>query len=116
MRFKPYMQRPRKRQAREAHLLLSIIKYLNISGWYVGKVKVKGSFTSKGNFIFDRYLMKGLPDAFAFKGDTMLAVETKIGSNTLTPDQEKFKQHFHRPPSRIYLEARSLDDVISAIS
>ena len=106
-----FNQRIRKRQAPEAHLLLSVLKYLDAAGWDCGKVKVKGSFTTKGTFIFDRYLMRGLPDALAFKGSRMLAIETKAGANSLTAEQERFKKNFHFPPYREYVEVRSLADI-----
>lgn len=107
-----WLNRNRKRGNPEAHLLLQCLKYLDISGWYCGKVKVKGSFSKQGHFIMDRYLMKGLPDAFAFKNGIMLAIETKAGNNTLTPDQEKFKEHFHNPLSgRIYAVIRKLEEL-----
>ena len=110
--FNPEWQnRPHKRGNPEAHLLLSVLKYLDLSGWYCGKVKVKGSFSKQGNFIMDRYLMRGLPDALAFKNGIMLAVETKSGKNTLTPDQIKFKEYFHNPPDRIYLEIRNIEEI-----
>lgn len=110
-----FLQRPRKRGNPEAHLLLQCLKYLDVSGWHCGKVKVKGSFSKQGHFIIDRYLMRGLPDAFAFKNGIMLAIETKIHSNKITPEQEIFKTHFHSPPTRVYLTVYSLDDLISAV-
>jgi len=106
-----FPQQIRKRQAPEGKLLLLVLKYLNAEGWDCGKVKVKGSFTTKGAFIFDRYLMRGLPDALAFKGSRMLAIETKAGSNSLTEEQIRFKKNFHYPPYREYVEVRSIADL-----
>jgi hypothetical protein len=112
-KFNPqWLNKPRKYNNPEARLLLSILKYLHLSGWYCGKVKVKGSFLKQGNFIMDRYLMKGLPDAFAFnKNGVMLAIETKVHPNNLTPEQEKFKEHFHYPPERLYFTIYSLEEL-----
>ena len=100
-----------KRGNPEAHLLLQCLKFLAISGWYCGKIKVKGSFTKQGAFIFDRYLMRGLPDALAFKNGVILAIETKVGKNILTPEQQIFKQQFHLLPTRIYAEIRTFEEL-----
>jgi len=106
------MQRPRKRQAPEAHIVLQILKYLSLKNHYCGKIKTKGSFTKQGAFILDKYQMIGLPDILSFSPDgTLFAIECKAGKNILTPQQEKFKQLFHSPPTRIFLTAYSLDDV-----
>lgn len=107
MRF----ERRAKRGNPEAHLLLQIIKYCKLKGCYVGKVKVKGSFNKRG-FIFDPYLLTGLPDAFCFKGGIMYAIETKVKGNKQTPNQETFQEHFHNPPDRIYIIAYKLEDVM----
>lgn len=100
-----------RRKQPEAHLLLQIIKLLRLKGLIVGKVKVKGTSNRQGNFILDPYLMKGLPDAFAFSGPAMYAIETKIKGNAQTPDQKEFEKVFHAPPSRIYILAYSWEDV-----
>jgi hypothetical protein len=112
MGFNPeFLNKIHKRGNPEAHLLLQCLKFLDLSGWYCGKVKVKGSFSSKGHFIMDRYLMRGLPDLFAFKNGIMIAGETKIHPNKITPEQEIFKKHFHNPPYRIYLVIYSLEEL-----
>lgn len=81
----------------------------------MGKVKVKGTLNRQGRFILDRELMKGLPDAFAFDGPVMYAIETKIKGNYQTPEQKDFERLFHSPPSRIYILAYSWEDVEGAI-
>lgn len=109
------LNRPHKRGNPEAHLVLQIIKYAKVCGAYAGKIKVKGSFSKQGNFIFDPYLSRGIPDVLIFHKDIMYLVECKVGKNTLTQEQEVFKQFFHKPPDRIFVEARQLEDVSSVI-
>ena len=104
-----------RRKQPEAHLLLLIIKLLRLHGLKVGKVKVKGTQSPRGNFILDPYLMRGLPDAIAFDKDVMYAIETKVKGNSQTPDQKEFEKLFHYPPSRIYILAYSWEDVESVI-
>lgn len=100
-----------RRKQPEAHLLLQIIKLLRLKGLIVGKVKVKGTSNRQGNFILDPYLMKGLPDAFAFDKTVMYAIETKIKGNPQTTEQKAFERLFHNPPTRIYILAYSWEDV-----
>ena len=117
MNFNPeWLNRNRKRGNPEAHLVLQIIKYAKAIGCYAGKIKVKGSFSKQGNFIFDRYLIRGLPDVLIFKNSIMYLVECKVGKNILTEEQEIFKQFFHKPPDRIFIEARNLEDVTKEIA
>lgn len=59
--------------------------------------------------------MRGLPDAFAFKNGCMLAIETKAGKNTTTPQQDKFKEYFHKPPDRMYILARKIEDITNIL-
>ena len=82
-----------------------------------GKVKVKGSPKVGGGWIFDPYLMRGLPDIFAFnyKSKVMLGIECKVNSNKQTDDQETFECYFNHPPERIYLIIRSLEELQKAI-
>lgn len=96
-------------------MLLQIIKLLRLKGLIVGKVKVKGTSNRQGRFILDPYLMKGLPDAFAFAGPVMYAIETKVPGNHQTPDQKEFERLFHSPPTRIYVLAYSWEDVEKAL-
>jgi hypothetical protein len=113
---KEWLNRNRKRGNPEAHLVLQILKYLSFKNHYCGKVKTKGSFTKQGAFILDRYQMIGLPDIFSFSPNgTFYAIECKAGKNILTPQQEKFKQLFHLPPTRIFITAYSLEDITQII-
>ena len=105
-----------KRGNPEGHIVLQILHYLRAIGCTAGKVKVKGSPKAGGGFLFDPYLMTGLPDIFCFdKNDIMYGIEVKAGKNNQTPNQVQFQQLFHLSPSRIYLIAYSLEDVMAVI-
>ena len=105
-----------KRGNPEAHIVLQILKYLDLKGHYCGKIKTKGSFTRQGRFILDRYQMTGVPDILSFAPDgTLYAIECKAGKNKLQSNQDKFKQLFHLPPTRIVLLAYCLEDVMKII-
>ena len=113
---KDWLNKNRKRGNPEAHLVLQIIKYLSLKNHYCGKVKTKGSFTKQGAFILDKYQMTGLPDIFSFSPNGIFyAIECKAGKNILTSTQEIFKQQFHLPPTRIFISAYSLEDVMKII-
>lgn len=118
-RFNPeWLNIPRKRGSPENHLVLQILHYLKAVGLVAGKVKVKGSFSKRGAFILDPYLMTGLPDIFAFdeKNKVMYGIEAKIKGNTQSANQRSFQELFHNPPGRIYLVAYSLEDVKKGLS
>lgn len=118
-KFNPeWLNRPRKRGNPENQLVLQILHYLKAVGLIAGKVKVKGSFSKRGAFIFDPYLMTGLPDIFAFdeKNKVMYGVECKVGNNTQSANQKTFQELFHNPPERVYLVAYSLEDVKKTLS
>lgn len=117
-RFNPeWLNRPRKRGSPENHLVLQILHYLKARGLVAGKVKVKGSFSKRGAFILDPYLMTGLPDIFAFdtNNKVMYGIEAKVGSNSQSANQKSFQELFHNPPSRVYLVVYSLEDIQQAI-
>ena len=105
---------PRKHQP-ERRVVLTILKELAYNDWACGKVKVQGSPKQGGGFLYDPYMMRGLPDIFAFKGSVMLGIECKAGANKQTPYQCAFQKYFHHPPYRLYILARSWEDVAKAI-
>jgi hypothetical protein len=105
-----------KRDNPEGRVVLSILKNLAWRGWYCGKIKVKGAIRPGGGFAFDPYTLRGAPDILSMKGDVILAIEAKAGKNTLTEQQVTFRDNFHAPPHRIYIEARSWEDVEKIIS
>ena len=113
-----FYNRPQKRAQPEAHLVLQILKYLALRGIVAGKAKVKGGILSRGKgFFLDPYLLKGLPDIFAFNQNTkvMYGIECKVKGNKQTLSQKFFERFFHYPPTRIYIIAYSLEDVEKAL-
>lgn len=107
-----------RRKQPEAHLLRQILILLKLKGLHIGKVKSKGSTIlrrGERTFIKDRLQMRGLPDAFAFDGRIMYAIETKVRPNTPTEEQTFFAEMFHYPPYRVYLLAYDCDSVIDYI-
>jgi len=105
-----------KRDNPEGRIVLQILKYLHLKGHYCGKVKTKGSFIKQGRFILDRYQMTGLPDIFSFSPDSIFyAIECKAGKNNMSDNQVKFSEVFHLPPTRIFILAYSLEDVMKII-
>jgi len=103
-----------RRGSPEAHLLLQVIKYCRARGAYIGKIKNKGTLNKAGNFIFDPYLMRGLPDALMFYNRKLYFIETKAGSNDLTPEQNDFKRNCEACDIT-YLVIRNLDEIIKIV-
>jgi hypothetical protein len=115
-RFNPeWLNRPRKRDNPENHLVLQIIHYLRTCGLTCGKIKTQGSPKVGGGFLFDPYRITGLPDILASdrrNGKNILyALECKIGKNKQSPNQQNFQEIFHYPPSRQYLVIYSLEEI-----
>ncbi|MFA6142493.1 MAG: hypothetical protein WC738_04270 [Candidatus Omnitrophota bacterium] len=107
-----------RRKQPEAHLLRKILLLLKLKGLYIGKVKTKGSTILRGGartFIKDQLQMRGLPDAFAFDGRIMYAIETKVKPNKPTEEQVFFSEMFHHPPYRVYLLAYDCESVVEYI-
>jgi len=108
LRQSQFVGMKKRRDQPEARLLKHILIMLKVKGIHAGKVKSKGSSIMKGRariFIKDNRQMLGLPDAFAFDGQIMYAIETKVKPNTPTEEQRFFAEFFHHPPHRIYLLA-----------
>lgn len=98
----------------EKAIQLSILKYLRAIGAYAGKTKTMGVRRGR-TFCFDPYTFRGKCDLEAFKDGIMYGIEVKSETGKLSPEQIHYKEAFHKPPDRIYIEAHSLDDVISVI-
>lgn len=108
----------KRRDQPEARLLKHILIMLKLKGILAGKVKSKGSSIMRGavrTFIKDKRQMIGLPDAFAFDGRIMYAIETKIKPNTPTDEQRFFEKFFHHPPHRVYILAYDWESVEDTI-
>jgi hypothetical protein len=113
-RFNPNWQRPRKRGNPEGQLQLQIIHYLKAKGYIIGKTKTTG--IKRGNaFCFDPYCFRGKCDLECFANGVMYGIEVKSKVGKLSPEQIHYKEVFHKPPDRIFIEAHCLEDVISAI-
>jgi len=112
------MQRPRKRQAPEGVVQLAIIHYLKGIGAKVGKTKIQGTYdpVTKCRRI-DIYNMLGKADLECFYKGVMYAIECKAPGEKIKEgsDQDYYRKYFHLPPSRIFIEADSLQDVIDVI-
>lgn len=66
-------------------------------------------------FCFDPYLMRGKCDLEAFYKGVMYGIEVKSEKGELSPKQVNYREVFHKPPDRIYVEAHSLEDVTKVL-
>jgi hypothetical protein len=98
----------------EKVIQLQILKYLRAIGAYAGKTKTVGIKRGRA-FCFDPYTFRGKCDVEAFYKGIMYAIEVKSATGKLSPEQIRYKEVFHKPPDRIYIEAHSIEDIISVI-
>jgi hypothetical protein len=101
---------------KETDIQLQIIHYLKRIGAKVGKTRTMG--VKRGRvFCFDPYTFRGKCDLEAFKNNVMYGIEVKKYPNKIKEgsDQDKYRKLFHFPPSRIFIEAHSLDDIMAVI-
>lgn len=98
-----------KRNQPERAIQLSIIKYLKMKGYTVGKIKTTGAKCGK-HFIKDPYNFKGIADLMVFT-PLLRFIEVKAGKNVLSSDQKTF-QKLCKTAGIPYIVAYSLDDVI----
>ena len=115
--FNPqWLQRPRKKDNPEGRTQLQILKYLKAIGAVVGKTKTVGIKRGK-NYCFDPYTMRGKADLECFWKGVMYAIEVKAPGKSIKEDsdQDKYRNVFHCPPSRIFIEADCLEKVMSII-
>jgi hypothetical protein len=101
--------KPNKQPERE--LEMQILRYLDIHGVKVGKVKIKGVALPNGNWGFDRWNFRGKADLEAFYKGRMYAIEVKAPTGLLSDEQKQYRALFHKPPDRIFITAYSLSDV-----
>lgn len=109
-------QRSRKYRNPEGIIQLQIIHYLKGIGAVVGKTKTMG--IKRGNsYCFDIYTMRGKADLECFHRGIMYAIEVKSPGNSIKKDsdQDNYREVFHYPPHRIFIEADSLDDVMAVV-
>ena len=106
----------RKRGNPEGKVQLQIIHYLKRIGAVVGKTKTMG--VKRGySYCYDIYTMRGKADLECFYKGVMYAIECKAPGKSVEKDsdQDKYRTLFHFPPSRIFIEADCLEDVIAII-
>jgi hypothetical protein len=83
-----------------ARLLLHIVTYLKLTGWFV-IVTPKGGIPG----------MPGMPDLWALKAGRVMFVEVKVGRDKMSVDQLRVAAELEERGYPV-LEARSLDDVM----
>jgi len=98
----------------EKVIVRQILGYLRAIGAYCGKVKTMG-VKRGGTFCFDPFTLRGKCDLEAFKDGIMYGIEVKSATGKLSPEQIRYKEAFHKPPDRIFIEAHCLQDVIDII-
>jgi len=96
----------------EKVIQLQILKYLKLIGATAGKTK---TMATQG-FRSDPLTFRGKCDLEAFKDGVMYGIEVKSKKGRLSPEQILYKELFHKPPDRIYILARSVEDVSIIIS
>ena len=112
MGFNPdFLNRPRKKQSPENHLVLQCIHYLRARGYEAYKIKTQGT-PYKGRFLFDPYRLTGLGDLLAWKTpEQLIMCECKINRNKQTTNQIFVQSFWHYPPTRIYAVINSLEEL-----
>ncbi len=106
----------RKHDNPEGRLVRQIIEYLRACGAVGGKVKTTG-IVRNGRYTFDQYLFRGKADIECFHKGIMYCIEVKAPGKSIkkNSDQDKYRNLFHKPPGRIFIEADSLEDISSII-
>ncbi len=106
--------RPREKQKHlERDLELDILRYLDMRGVKVGKVKIKGVALPNGGWGYDKWNFTGKADLEAFYNGVMYAIEVKAPGEKIKEGskQDEYRALFHCPPSRIFIEASKISDV-----
>ena len=98
----------------EGIIQLQILHYLKAIGAVCGKTKTMG-VKRNGRYCLDPYVMLGKADLECFWKSVMYTIEVKSSTGKMSEHQRNYKEVFHKPPDRIFIEAHSLEDVISAI-
>lgn len=99
----------------EKVIQLHILRYLkSLPNCKVGKTKTMGVKRGRA-FCFDPYLMRGKCDLEAFYNGIMYGIEVKSEKGKLRLEPIEYKEFFHKPPDRIYVEAHSLEDVTKVL-
>jgi hypothetical protein len=93
---------------------LHILHYLKGIGAYVGKTRTMGVKRGRA-YCFDPWTFRGKCDLEAFYKGIMYGIEVKSEKGKLSPEQIRYKELFHKPPDRIFIEAHSVEDVSKII-
>lgn len=107
--------RPRKKDNPEARLVMQIIYYLRGKGHAVGKTKTMG-VVRNGRYTYDPYQFRGKCDIECFANGIMYAIEAKSNNGRQTEEQKKYQKLFHKPPHRVYILAKCLEDITNIIT
>jgi len=94
----------------ERRIQLTIIKYLKMKNYAVGKIKTTGARRGK-YFILDPYQFKGVPDLMVFT-PALHFIEVKAGSNKQSPEQIAFQDLCNKSNTPYHL-VYSLDEIIA---
>jgi hypothetical protein len=98
-----------KRSNPEGRIQLQIIHYLKAKGFYVAKIKTKGSKIGR-RFIFDPYQARGIADLIVFSPQlAFIEVKSKVGIQSL--DQKHF-QELCKEAGIPYILTNSLDQIM----
>lgn len=106
--------RIKKKDNPEGVIQLQILHYLKGIGAICGKTKTMG-VKRNGRYCLDPYVMLGKADLECFYKEVMYAIEVKSPTGKMSEYQRLYSYNFHKPPDRIFIEAHSLEDVISII-
>ena len=96
----------------EKDVVRQILEYLRAIGAHAGKVKTMG--VKRGDrFCFDPYTFRGKCDLECFWKGVMFGIEVKAPGKKIEKksDQDRYRQLFHAPPSRIFIEADCVEKV-----
>ena len=103
-----------RKQTPEGIIQMQIIHYLKALGATVGKTKTLG--VKRGKFYcLDPYVMKGKADLECFYKEVMYAIEVKSPTGKMSEYQRLYSYNFHKPPDRVFILARCLEDVTEII-
>ncbi len=101
--------------AEEGRTQRQIIRYLKAIGAVVGKTKTMG--VKRGNvYCLDPYVMLGKADLECFWKGVMYCIECKSTVGRMSSNQKSYREVFHKPPDRIFIEAHSVEDVSNIIN
>lgn len=102
-------------QTNEADTIASIVTYLNYSNWHVWRNNTYGIYDqAKQVYRKLQYQQKGVADIIGFHKQTaqFIAIEVKIGSDTIKPEQHEFLSQLKNSNGIVFV-AHSFDDFLT---